>query len=126
MKLTDLAPHVRAKVAALLPEKPKRKRGMNRWERAFMEKLQAESARPVVRFEDVTLRLGHDCRYTPDLIAVTQDGADWRVEAFEIKGFRRDDAMVKLRVAAREYPWITFHLVERAKGGEWKISEIER
>jgi len=43
--------------------------------------------------------------------------------AYEVKGFMRDDAAVKLKVAASLYPWIKFHLVTRKKG-EWIIQEV--
>ena len=73
----------------------------------------------------VTLRLGHDCRYTPDYVCASEGPGEWEINAFEVKGFQRDDAMVKLRVAAREYPWIRFHLVT-GKPGAWQIQEVPR
>lgn len=131
MKLTDLPPNVRKQVAAKLPAKPKKQRGMNKSEKEFNARLLNDYPNASIYYEGITLKLGHDCRYTPDFFVVdyadTNDGFDpWAIYAFEVKGFRRDDAMVKIRVAARMYPWISFFLVEREKGGAWKITEVPR
>src|SRR5690349_11599094 len=64
--------------------------------------------------QNVTLKLAHDCRYTPDFIVVDMQG---HVQAREVKGFMRDDALVKLRVAARLFPWIEFQIVRKTKNG---------
>lgn len=37
---------------------------------------------------------------------------------------KRDDAAVKLKVAARTFPWIAFHLVTKRKGGGWDIQAV--
>jgi hypothetical protein len=41
----------------------------------------------------------------------------------------RDDAAVKIKVAATAFPWITFHLVTKLPGGGaagWSISEVQK
>lgn len=63
-------------------------------------------------FESVTLVLADDVRYTPDF-AVEKDGC---IEFHEVKGFMRDDSRVKIRVAAKLYPWFRFVLVRKEKG----------
>ena len=65
-------------------------------------------------FEGLKLRLGHTCFYTPDFIALDDAG---KLIAYEVKGFWRDDARVKIKVAARAYPWIRFVAVKKIKGG---------
>jgi hypothetical protein len=67
-------------------------------------------------YEALKLRLGNKCFYTPDFITITQDG---QLEAYEVKGFWRDDARVKIKTAANMYPWIRFIAVQRIKGS-WK------
>lgn len=71
-------------------------------------------------FNEITLRLGDDCRYTPDFWVLPLSGI---FELHEVKGFFRDDAKVKIKVAAAKYPFI-FRLV-RLEKGQWNISEIE-
>jgi len=69
----------------------------------------------------MTLKLGDDCRYTADFLVLNQEG---KLEAHEVKGFMRDDALVKLKVAARMYRFINFFLVKKTKT-EWKIESVK-
>lgn len=71
-----------------------------------------------VGFEAITLKLADRLRYTPDWIARTARG---ETLAWEVKGFFRDDARAKLLTANEAYPWITFHLVRKVKGGGWAV-----
>lgn len=93
----------------------------NQTERDFITFLKASDlVREVYPFESITLRVGHDCRYTPDVPACGQDGA---LELYEVKGHRRDDAMAKLRAAAGRFAGCRFYLVER-RGQGWRIKKI--
>lgn len=68
----------------------------------------------------ITLKLADDTRYTPDFWTLTR-GA---LVAHEVKGgFTRDDAWVKLKVAARLYPFIRFCIARYEKGG-WEVKDI--
>lgn len=96
---------------------------MNKLEADFGIYLEAKKRLNEVidyRFEAVTLKLAHDCRYTPDWFVME---SDCTIAFYECKGFRREDAMVKLRVAARMFPF-KFYLCERSKG-EWSIAPVE-
>lgn len=102
--------------------------GMNKTEAAFFEHLtQSNPAAHVYR--EPTLPIANGCRYKPDFLVAT-DATNGhaapvaQVAAYEVKGHMRDDAAVKLKVAASAYPWIAFHLVTRAKGGAWQIQHI--
>jgi hypothetical protein len=67
----------------------------------------------------VTLALGVDCRYTPDFYIIGWDGD---IRFAETKGFWRDDAKVKIRVAARTFPEFTFTAYRKRpkkEGGGW-------
>lgn len=75
-------------------------------------------------FERVTLKLADDCRYTPDFFVVDLLGG---ITFEETKGHWRDDAKVKIRVAAEQFPQFTFRaLVAKPKkdGGGWAITDF--
>jgi hypothetical protein len=98
--------------------------GLNKTEAAFFAYL--KNKQPLLHHtaQEITLKIANGCRYTPDFVS-------WRVlpnglvhiSAYEVKGFMRDDAAVKIKVAARTFPFITFHLVTR-RNGAWKIETI--
>jgi len=56
-------------------------------------------------YEAVTLKLADDCRYTPDFMVIEDDDT---VTFVETKGHWRDDAKVKIRVAAEKFPMFRF------------------
>lgn len=83
---------------------------LNKTEAAFLDHLRANH--PDAAFIEphaLTLRLANGCRYTPDFILADASG----LTAYETKGHMRDDAAVKLKVAASRFPFITFILVWR-------------
>jgi len=94
-------------------------RKMNKTEREYGCMLEARGDVLWMEFEGLTLRLGDDCRYTPDFTLMLRDGT---IECHETKGFMRDDALVKIKVAAASYPF-KFVLVRKTKG-EWSMTEI--
>lgn len=109
--------------------KQKSSDGLNLTERAFYQHLQSDQ--PVaeivhdphdIRPHGLTLLLANGCKYTPDFFY--SDPKDLR--AYEVKGKHAfDDAIVKLKVAASQNPWLTFYLVSGdSKGSPWKIQKI--
>lgn len=92
---------------------------LNKTESAFLEILKAEHPGHTVRAQSITLILANGVRYTPD---VSLDGVDF----YEVKGFMRDDAAVKLKVAASQFTEYGFHLVKRDKSavGGWRVEEV--
>lgn len=69
-----------------------------------------------VRPHALTLELANGCKYTPDVVAVPR-AAGGSITVFEAKGKKSwDDAIVKLKVAARVWPCITFFLVDEVSG----------
>jgi hypothetical protein len=78
-------------------------------------------------FEAVTLKLADDCRYTPDFMVIADDDV---VEFHEVKGgFWRDDAKVKIRVAAQMYPMFRFYSFfkePKKLGGRWTQKTFSR
>lgn len=101
-----------------VPHAPK----MNRTEAAYGVVLEASKRAGAIReyhFQALTLKLGDDCRYTPDYLVVRDD---WTLELHEVKGFMRDDALVKLKVCARLFPFRVF--VVKKLGGGFGITEV--
>ena len=90
--------------------------GMNKLERAFHERLKAADQGDVYR-EGITLRLAGRTRYTPDFvsIALLLGLPPITLTCWEVKGFMRDDAAVKIKVAAQMFPLFSFVLVTREK-----------
>lgn len=94
---------------------------LNKTERRFLnERLRPLKKAVWIGIQAITLKLGDDCRYTPDFAAAFAD----RFIFYETKGFMRDDAQVKLKVAARNFPWATFVLV-RWENHQWTETEIK-
>lgn len=75
-------------------------------------------------FEAMTLKLADDTRYTPDFIVMAANG---QLEAHECKGFWRDDAKVKIKVAAEKFPFRFIAVKAKAKkdGGGWTYEVFE-
>lgn len=91
-----------------------RKGGMNRTEAQYeghLDLLKRQGEIVDYKFEGLKLRLAEKTFYTPDFLVVCDD----RFECHEVKGFWRDDARVKIKVAAAMYPWIKFVAVTRKK-----------
>lgn len=66
-------------------------------------------------FEAVKLRLADNTFYTPDFAVMAKDGV---IEMHEVKGFWQDDARVKIKVAAAQFPFRFFAL--KARKGGWE------
>lgn len=86
---------------------------LNKLETAWLAVLRANKDLVWVGVQNLTLKLADDCRFTPDFTSINSAG---KLTAWETKGFMRGDAQVKLKVAARLFPWIAFVLVEKKKG----------
>lgn len=99
---------------------------MNKTEKRYSDLLDARKAAGEIqwiRFEGVKLRLADNTFYTGDFAVMAADGV---MEIHEVKGFMTDDANVKIKVAADQYPFRFFLVRERKKkdGGGWDIREV--
>ena len=94
---------------------------MNKTEAAYDAHLWALRGRTIVwhKFEAVKLRLADSTFYSPDFAVQTISG---QIEMHEVKGFWRDDARVKIKVAAALYPF-RFIAITKEKNG-WKVEEF--
>lgn len=72
------------------------------------------------RYEPIKLLLAPQTTFTPDFFVQTKEGT---IEFHEVKGWAREDAMVKLKVAAKLYPWWKFWLIKRYCGA-WDLREV--
>lgn len=95
---------------------------MNKTERRRADELEAMRTRGEIVgwwFESITLKLADNTRYTPDFMVTYPCG---RTVIEEVKGFWTDDARVKIKIAARMFPWEFVALKRRAKkdGGGWE------
>lgn len=96
---------------------------MNKTEQEYAQRLEIERRLGKIidyYFESIKLRLAHNTTYTPDFMVVFED----RFEFHEVKGFWRDDARVKIKVAAEKYLWFKFVAVKLVRGA-WEYEEIK-
>jgi hypothetical protein len=86
-------------------------------EARYAEVLQARQAGGEIAqwwFEGLKLRLAHHTFYTADFLVQVNDIPP--LELHEVKGFWRDDARVKIKVAAQHYPCFVFRAVHYSNG----------
>jgi hypothetical protein len=89
---------------------------MNRTEAAYATELELRRRVGEIEwweFQAIKLRLGEDCQFCPDFFVMLKNG---ELECHETKGFMRDDALVKLKVAALKYPF-RFYVVRKVGSG---------
>lgn len=100
---------------------------MNGTEKRRAIELEAERRNGLIvlwKYEAVTLKLADDTRYTPDFFVLLHDGT---VRMEETKGFLRDDALVKIKVAAALFPFFRFVMYTvrpKKEGGGWVIRDF--
>lgn len=130
-QLNGNAPGPKITIAASYPPPlgagPKRLRqsskAPNKTELAFAAHVRACYPDAVIYEQQVTLVLANGLRYTPDLFF---PGKGARPAFYEVKGFMRDDAAAKIKMAAQVHRWADFFLVTkqgRTCGG-WDIQVI--
>jgi hypothetical protein len=124
IKSSDLPVSIRRKLELKKTPNP---RGMNGLERAFSESRSAAKCAVIYHAIRLNLSAAHiegermaGCWYTPDFLGVDQGG---HVCLFETKGFWREAAKVRIKVAASQYPMFRFFVVTREKG-EWRFAEV--
>lgn len=90
---------------------------------ALLDSLKHEGEIAWYRFEGLRLRLADGCGYTPDFAVMKSNGL---MECHEVKGFWRDDARQKIKIASDQYPFRFIAVTKEAKcrGGGWKVEEF--
>jgi hypothetical protein len=93
---------------------------LNKTERAYLAHLRMLKV-PNLRVQKLTFKLAHDTRLTPDFSYVDENGRGVMVD---VKGFQREDALIKMKVAARNFSEYRFQIVKRLKGGGWDCQDV--
>lgn len=120
MPMVDIDPAAPVIEAAITVQPSADEVKLNKTEKAYLAYLRGLN--PIwLGIQNVTLKLGDDCRYTPDFFAIDNLGV---LHAREVKGFWRDDAKVKIKVAARMFPFIRFTVAVKTKAG-WEHTQIK-
>lgn len=100
------------------------RRKMNKTEERYAQLLEGRRLAGELQrydYEALTLRLAHDCRYTPDFFVIAASG---RIELHEVKGAHIwEDSKIKIKVAAAHFPCFRFYLAKWERG-EWTIAEV--
>jgi len=66
------------------------------------------------RYEPWRFQLADKCTYLPDFLVVPKDPAK-PLELHEVKGFMREDSIVKFKVAAAKFPFMVFIMIKKEK-----------
>lgn len=93
---------------------------LNKTEAEYLAGLRMDRY-PFIGIKSITLKIGDDCRYTPDFVTYSIDRG---VCLHEVKGFMRDDALVKMKVVARMFPFWRLLLARKVKGA-WSVTEVD-
>ncbi len=92
---------------------------LNKTEAAYLKHLRSCGIK-WIGIQNITLKLAFDCRLTVDF--VYPDDRQRLVFA-DVKGFQREDALIKMKVAARLFPFWDFHIVSRDRDG-WDVKRV--
>lgn len=95
---------------------------MNRSERKYADLLELRRrAGELWRFDyqSIKLRLADDTWYTPDFIVYLAEGT---IEFHEVKGYWREDARVKFKVAAATFPFP--FVAAKLTGSTWTYERL--
>jgi Protein of unknown function (DUF1064) len=95
---------------------------MNKTEAAYAEYLETLKCAGEIqwyKFEAIKLRLADNCFYSPDFLILTKDK---ELLCHEVKGFWTDDARVKIKVAAAQFPieFVAVRAIAKKLGGGWE------
>lgn len=113
----------RAAQARLYAKGRLREGQMNKTEADYLESQKRSGLVSAYWFESLKLKIAEgSCWYTPDFLVLRPDGA---LELHEVKGSPRifaDDAKVKTKAAATQYPFRLF-VVFPERGRAWNVQE---
>lgn len=95
---------------------------LNRLESEFYERIKRELPGLEIRNHSLTFKLANGVNYTPDFTCASHPPA--KMTAWEVKGKHSwDDAIVKIKVAAHEWPEVRWILAWK-QDGKWQEQVI--
>ncbi len=107
--------------AAVEPAGPKFR---SKLEAEYAQMLEAQARSGLIKswmYEGITVRLADGVRFTVDFNVLALDGS---LSMVEVKGpYMRDDARIKLRVAARTFSMFGWFLSVKRKGA-WEVTQL--
>lgn len=93
---------------------------LNQTETAYLRYLETQGDF-WIGIQCIILKIGYDVRYTPDFAALDRAG----LRLIDTKGEHVwEDSKIKIRMAARLFPWIRFVIAKR-QGALWHHTEIK-
>lgn len=114
------------------PLKQSHKPKLNQTEREFRHYIAIVQRDSIITDQSLTFRLANGVSYRPDFVTFCTNPFNQllAIDAFEVKDQRRkdshwftDDARVKLKLAAKEYPFIRWFAAWK-EGSEWKMQRV--
>lgn len=93
---------------------------LNKTERAYYDYVRSNPNTDWIGVQNMTFKLADDTRFTPDFNVLC---GQW-MQCVDVKGFQREDALIKIKVAARMFPWATFVIVKKTKDG-WEHTSVK-
>jgi hypothetical protein len=93
---------------------------LNKLEKSYLAHLRALDV-PNLRVQQITLKLADDCRLTCDFTYVDASG---RLVFVDTKGWQREDALLKMKFAARQFTEFRFVIVTK-ENGLWNEMEVK-
>lgn len=100
-------------------------RGMNKLEESWSSKLEMRRRAGIIveyGFERIRLSLANGAWYKPDFDVLLADGS---FQFHEVKGYWREAARVRTKVAADRFWMFKFLIVMRNRAGEWTMEEVK-
>ncbi len=94
---------------------------LNKTEQAFFDYLKAHYPGVDIGSQRIRLKLANGAWYKPDNDAFFNDVG---LTCYEVKGYMRPKDALTIKVAAQQFPSITFELVTRRKDGGWDIEAV--
>jgi len=94
---------------------------LNKTEKAYLAVLRSLGVKNL-GIQSITLKIADDCRFTPDFNYVDESE---RTVLIDVKGWQREDAFIKIKVAARIFTQFKFQIVKKDKNIGWDVREIK-
>jgi len=94
---------------------------LNKTEKAYLAVLRSLGVKNL-GIQNITLKIADDCRFTPDFNYLAESGVMIFVD---VKGFQREDAFIKIKVAARMFPQFGFQIVKKDRNIGWDVQAIK-